>query len=161
MRCTCLLLTQSGHSGEAAGQFHDLAHAGGVESSMRRTSPMMGSTAAGSQPRRQTVSHLHEMLGLADRRRAPLAARAIAARLEHPPVVELDPEQHVHVLEAAGDCGVEADLELAEEILHVGLARRASVKVRIPTLPSSKALATVYCSENLPSRPVLGRGRLT
>ena len=121
MRCKCLLLTQSGHSGEAAGQFHDLAHAGGVEIVDAPDEPDDAFDRGWFEPCRQTVSDLHEMLGLADRRRAPLAARAIAARLEDASAVELDPEQHVHVLETAGDCGVEADLKLAEQILHVGL----------------------------------------
>src|ERR1700688_1799075 len=114
-------MTHLEHSAEAAGQLHELAHAGGVEIVDAPSEPNDGFGRGRFEPCRQTVADLAEMLRLADRRRAPLAARTIATRLEDASAVELDPEQHMHVLETTGDCGVEADLELAEQLLHVGL----------------------------------------
>src|SRR5450759_2323505 len=102
-------LLEDGHSGEAAGQLHDLAHAGGVEIVDAPGEPDDAFGRGRFEPCRQTVADLDEMLRLADRRRAPLAARAIAARLEDASAVELDPQQHIHLLETAGDLGVEAE----------------------------------------------------
>jgi len=105
-------LLEDGHSGEAAGQLHDFANAGGVEIVDAPGEPDDAFGRSRLKSCRQTVANLDEMLLLADRRRAPLAARTIAARLEDASAVELDPKQHIHLLETAGDRGVEAELEL-------------------------------------------------
>src|ERR1035441_117887 len=76
------LMTHLGHSGEAAGQLHELANAGGVEIVDAPSEPDDVFGRSRFEPGRQTVVDLDEMLHLADRGRAPLAARAIAARLE-------------------------------------------------------------------------------
>src|SRR5262245_23279096 len=68
----------------------------------------------------QAVTHLDEMLLQADRRRAPLAAGTVAARFEHPSVVEPNMEFHVGVLEATRDGGVECADELREQRLQFG-----------------------------------------
>src|ERR1700690_1552084 len=120
-RMSCPLMTQDGHSGEAAGQLHDFTNAGGVEIVDAPGEPDDAFGRSRLKSCRQTVADLDEMLRLADRRRAPLAARTIAARLEDASAVELDPQQHIHLLETARDLGVETEFELAEQLLHVGL----------------------------------------
>src|SRR6185503_8678396 len=108
-------------SGEAAGQMHELAHAGSVEM-VDAAGKLDDACGDGRlEPGRQAVADLDEVLGLSDRRRPPLAARPVAARLQDAPAVELDPQQDMHFLEATGDCRVEAQLELAQKLLHVGL----------------------------------------
>src|ERR1700736_4257180 len=78
---------------------HQLAHPGGIEVVDAAPERDDAFRRRPIEPRRQAVAHLDEMLGFADRRRAPLAARAVAARLEHAPAIEFDAQQHVHLLE--------------------------------------------------------------
>src|ERR1700689_4855854 len=90
-------------SSEAAGKPHELADAGGIEMVDLPGEPDDVFDSRRLEPCRQTVADLDEMLRFADRRRAPLAGRAIAARFQDASAFELDPQQHMGVLEAAGN----------------------------------------------------------
>jgi hypothetical protein len=111
--CRLVTNTRRLRSSETAGQLHELADAGGIEIVDLRGEPDDTFDSRRLEPCRQTVADLDEMLRFADRR-APLAARAIAARFQDASAVELDPQQHMHVLEAARNCGVEVNLKLGE-----------------------------------------------
>src|SRR5580693_9023793 len=88
---------RAGSSRKAAKQMHEPTDAGGIEmvDLPGESDDIFGNRRL--KPCRQTVAGLDQMLGFADRRRAPLAARAIAARFQHASTVEFDPQQHMSV----------------------------------------------------------------
>src|ERR1700730_5607801 len=66
-------------SGEAAGQLHELAQAGGVEIVDAPGELDDAFTSGCLEPCRKAVADFCQVLGLADGRRSPFATRAVAA----------------------------------------------------------------------------------
>ena len=70
-------------------------------------------------------------------------------------------EQHVHLLEAAGDRRVEHDLELAEQGLHVGLGQPFIGEGADADLAVEQRARRRVLQRELAVEAGLGRGRLT